>query len=67
MRVLFDTNIILDLFLDRQPFADHAAELWQANVDGRLEAFISAITPVNLFYIARRLKDRQTALSAPES
>jgi predicted nucleic acid-binding protein len=33
MRVLFDTNIILDLFLDRTPFADDAAELWQANVE----------------------------------
>ncbi len=61
MRVLFDTNIILDLFLDRPPFADNAAELWQANADGRLEGFVSAITPVNLFYIARRLKNRQTA------
>jgi len=64
MRVLFDTNIILDLFLDRPPFADEAAELWQANADGRLEGFVSAITPVNLFYIARRLKDRPTAFQA---
>jgi predicted nucleic acid-binding protein len=64
MRVLFDTNIILDLFLDRTPFADDAAELWQANVDGRLEGFVSAITPVNLFYVARRLKDRPTAFQA---
>jgi len=64
MRVLFDTNIILDLFLDRAPFADDAAALWQANADGRLEGFVSAITPVNLFYIARRLKDRSTAFQA---
>jgi predicted nucleic acid-binding protein len=64
MRVLFDTNIILDLFLDRLPFADDAADLWQANIDGRLEGFVSAITPVNLFYIARRLKDRPTRISS---
>jgi len=64
MRVLFDTNIILDLLLDRAPFADDAAALWQANADGRLEGFVSAITPVNLFYIARRLKDRATAFRA---
>jgi predicted nucleic acid-binding protein len=49
MRVLFDTNIILDLFLDRVPFADDAAVLWQANAEGRLEGFVSTITPVNLF------------------
>ncbi len=64
MRVLFDTNIILDLLLDRVPFADDAAALWQANADGRLEGFVSAITPVNLFYIARRLKGRATAFQA---
>jgi predicted nucleic acid-binding protein len=64
MRVLFDTNIILDLFLDRSPFADRAAELWQANTDGRLEGFVSVITPINLFYIARRLRDRSLAFQA---
>lgn len=64
MRVLFDTNVILDLFLDRPPFADDAAELWQANIDGRLAGFVSAITPVNLFYIARKLKDRTAAFEA---
>ena len=67
MRVLFDTNIILDLFLDRAPFADEAAELWQANADGRLEGFVSAITPVNLFYIARRLRDRSVAFQAVQA
>ncbi|HEX9926678.1 MAG TPA: PIN domain-containing protein [Anaerolineae bacterium] len=64
MRVLFDTNIILDLFLDRAPFADEAAKLWQANADGRVEGYVSAITPVNLFFIARRLRDRSTAFQA---
>jgi hypothetical protein len=29
-----------------------------------LEGFVSAITPVNLFYVARRLKDRHTAFQA---
>ncbi len=31
MRVLLDTNVILDLFLDRAPFADAAATLWLAH------------------------------------
>jgi predicted nucleic acid-binding protein len=41
MRVLFDTNIILDLFLDREPYANDAAALWQANADGVIEGFVS--------------------------
>jgi predicted nucleic acid-binding protein len=61
---LLDTNVILDLFLDRVPFADDAAALWQANEDGHFEGYVSAITPVNLFYIARKFKGATIARQA---
>jgi len=64
MRVLLDTDVILDLFLDRAPFSDAAAALWLAHERGQLDAFISAITPVNVFYIARKLRDQETARQA---
>jgi predicted nucleic acid-binding protein len=62
-----DTNVVLDFLLDRAPFADAAAALWQANDDGRIEAYVSAITPVNVFYIARKLKGLETARQLVES
>jgi predicted nucleic acid-binding protein len=55
-RVLLDTNVVLDFLLDRAPFAEAAAEVWEANRQGRIEIYVSAITPVNVFYIARKLK-----------
>ena len=55
-RILLDTNVVLDFLLDRVPFADAAATLWQANDAGKITAYVSAITPVNVFYIARKLK-----------
>lgn len=61
MRALIDTNVLLDLFLERPVFVEAADAIWQANIDGRFEGYISAITPVNLFYIARRLRDLTTA------
>ncbi len=61
MRVLLDTNVVLDFLLDRAPFADAAAALWQANSEGKLDAYISVITPVNIFYIARKLRGASTA------
>ena len=61
MRILLDTNIILDIFLEREPFADPAARIWKAHETKRLVAHVSAITPVNVFYIARKLRDRETA------
>jgi predicted nucleic acid-binding protein len=61
MRVLIDTNVALDHLLDRQPFAADATAIWEANARGQCEAYVSAITPVNVFYIARKLKDANTA------
>jgi predicted nucleic acid-binding protein len=66
MRVLLDTDVILDLLLDREPFAEAAAALWESNRQGRIEAYIAAITPVNVFYIARKLKGAETARQAVE-
>ena len=64
MRVLLDTDVILDVFLKREPFAEAAAELWRANEQGLYEGYVSAITPVNLFYVARRIKDVTVAHTA---
>lgn len=64
MRVLLDTNVVLDLFLDRAPFADDTAALWLAHEQQRIDAYVAAITPINLFYIARKLRDERTARQA---
>ena len=61
MQVLLDTNVILDLFLAREAFVDDAALLWQAHEQNRLTAYVSGITPVNLFYIGRKLKGGEVA------
>jgi predicted nucleic acid-binding protein len=64
MQVLLDTNVVLDLFLAREAFVDDAALLWQAHEQNRLTAYVSGITPVNLFYIGRKLKGREVAEQA---
>ena len=63
----FRLAISFDFLLDRAPFADAAAALWQANDDGRIDAYVSVITPVNVFYIARKLKGAATARQLVES
>lgn len=55
MRVLLDTDVVLDFLLARQPFDATAQAIWQAHEQGRCAAHVSAITPVNVSYIARRL------------
>lgn len=66
MKALLDTNIILDLFLNNQPFVVEAQTIWDANEQGKFEGYVSAITPINLFYIGRKFKGRDQALKAVE-
>jgi predicted nucleic acid-binding protein len=54
MRVLIDTDVTLDFLLMRQPFAQEAREIFKACAQNRLAGYIAAITPVNVFYIARK-------------
>jgi predicted nucleic acid-binding protein len=66
VRVLLDTNIILDFVLARQPFFVEANEIFIKIQNNEFEAFVSAITPINVFYITRKEKDAATAFSAIE-
>ncbi|HMF56183.1 MAG TPA: PIN domain-containing protein [Pyrinomonadaceae bacterium] len=56
MRALLDTDVVLDVVLARAPFAKIAAELLDLNEQGLFEAYISGITPINIFYIARKAR-----------
>jgi predicted nucleic acid-binding protein len=61
MRVLFDTDVVLDLLLDRAPFAADAAALFELHERGRIDGYVSGITVVNVFYVTRKLKGMETA------
>jgi predicted nucleic acid-binding protein len=54
MRVLLDTDVVLDFLLERTPFAEAAAELFEMIALGTCDGHVAAITPVNIFYIARK-------------
>jgi predicted nucleic acid-binding protein len=56
MRVLLDTNLVLDVLLRREPWLAEARALWEAGDAGRLTACIVASTLTDIFYIARKLK-----------
>lgn len=55
MRVLFDTNIILDLLLDRKPHAKLAAALVAEVEHGTLSGYLCATTLTTIFYLARKI------------
>lgn len=66
MRVLLDTDVVLDVVLAREPFVAASAAVWVAHEQQRIEVLVSAITPVNTFYIVRRIRDAAVAREAVE-
>lgn len=54
-RIFLDTNILLDVFLERHPFCTSAQQVWTLVENKRLHAAISAISVMNIFFIMRKL------------
>lgn len=61
MKILVDTNIILDALLQREPFYADSAKVWSQVNEDLIEGYISAITVNNLYYIVTRLKNSKLA------
>ncbi len=51
MKVLFDTNVILDVLLDREAFADDAAYLMSKVELSEIQGFLCATTITTIHYI----------------
>ncbi len=54
LRVLVDTNVVLDQLLQREPWYSSAQPFWQARDAGRLIAYLPASAVTDIFYIGRR-------------
>ncbi len=64
MKVLIDTNIVLDLLLEREPFINDALSLFEQIEQGKLKGYIAATTITNIFYIIRKAENREVAVDA---
>jgi len=54
VRVLIDTNIVLDFLLQREPFFQDAEILFQTIDAGQVTGYITATTLTDIFYISRK-------------
>ena len=55
MRILFDTNVILDVLLDREPFSTTAAKLFSKVETGEITGYVCATTITTIHYLARKV------------
>lgn len=54
MRVLFDTDVVLDILLRRQPFGTVAKSLFVRVEQGELDAAVAATSITTVFYVTRK-------------
>lgn len=55
-RILFDTNVVLDVLLDRQPYVEASAAAWAAVETGISEGMLAAHAVTTLHYLVRKEK-----------
>jgi len=54
-QLLLDTDVVLDFFLDRQPFAEDAARILTLCEKKQLQIFVTPVLISNVYYILRKL------------
>jgi predicted nucleic acid-binding protein len=64
VRLLLDTNVVLDVILARAPWAAEAAALMAAIEAGRADGFVAGHTITTVHYIVAKAAGRQTAATA---
>ena len=61
MRVFLDTNVLIDVLACREPFYDASARIWSLAERGEVDAYISAISFNNVYYIVRKAAGKSEA------
>jgi predicted nucleic acid-binding protein len=54
LKILLDTNIVLDVLMDRMPFADSAVELFSKVEDGTIIGYLCGTTITTVYYLASK-------------
>ena len=67
MKILMDTNVVLDAIAAREPFCKDAQRIINLILDGRLEGYITASSVTDIYYIARKHLNKNNLHRAMQS
>jgi len=65
-KIFVDTNILLDVLLERRPFCEPAQELWTLAEQKKVIAAVSVLSFNNIFFILRKYSSASKAYQALE-
>lgn len=54
MKIMCDTNIFLDVLLEREPFVNDSSKILRLCEEHKLEGFVSASCITDIFYLVRK-------------
>lgn len=54
MKIMCDTNIILDVLLEREPFVDDSYKVLSLCEKHRIDGFVSASSVTDIYYLVRK-------------
>ncbi|MBS3976427.1 MAG: PIN domain-containing protein [Syntrophomonadaceae bacterium] len=64
MKILIDTNVIIDYIADRTPFADHAEQLLELCESGKVTGLVTANAITDIYYVVRKVAGKEKTLEA---
>jgi predicted nucleic acid-binding protein len=62
--VFIDTDVIVDLLIDRKPFSEDAATIFSLIEKKKIKGHISALTICNLYYVLRKVASHNKVMKS---
>ncbi|MGL6199092.1 MAG: PIN domain-containing protein [Lachnospiraceae bacterium] len=56
MKIMCDTNIFLDVMLEREPFVDNCDKILRLCEENKLEGYVTASCITDIFYLVRKYR-----------
>src|SRR5690606_13677837 len=66
-KLFVDSDVVIDFFTDREPYANPASELFELNGQGNVKLYLSAVSINNIYYIVRRFLGHKKTLEVVET
>ncbi|MEM9920993.1 MAG: PIN domain-containing protein [Bacteroidota bacterium] len=65
-KIFIDSDIVIDLFTDRLPFANPASEIFELSEQKEIQLYLSTASINNIYYIVRRYLGHKNTLKVIE-
>jgi predicted nucleic acid-binding protein len=60
-KIFVDTNVLLDVLAEREPFCGDSQRIWTMSETERVEGLVSAMSFSNCYYIVRKYAGKRSA------